>query len=65
MSYKSLSSPGDAQSDYAQQMDNIRLKTQQDMLEKNQTDFENLLTNTVASASSQENTAITQSKLQF
>lgn len=65
MTFKSLSSSDNAQTDYAQQMKNIQMKSQQDMLEKMKTDFTNYLTNAVADASSKESTAASQSKLQF
>lgn len=65
MSYKPLGSSNNATTDYAQEMKNIQLKSQQDMLEKMKTDFTNYLTNAVADASSKESTAATQSKLQF
>ena len=65
MSFKSLGSADNNPFDYAKEMDNIRLKSQQDMMEKMKTDFTNYLTNAVADASSKESTAASQSKLQF
>lgn len=65
MTMKSLSSSDNASADYARQMKNIQMKSQQDMLEKMKTDFTNYLTNAVADASSKESTAASQSKLQF
>ena len=65
MSFKSLGLADNNHFDYAKEMDNIRLKSQQDMMEKMKTDFTNYLTNAVADASSKESTAASQSKLQF